>query len=78
MVPEGVVWSDVTAYIMRKYTLEIAGGLGPTVGKVWRVGIMGHNARPGTVALVLHAMEDALAHVGWLKAGPGGRGGAEL
>jgi aspartate aminotransferase-like enzyme len=33
-VPEGVVWSDVTGYIMKKYNLEISGGLGPTVGKV--------------------------------------------
>ena len=25
---------------MDKYSVEIAGGLGPTAGKVWRVGIM--------------------------------------
>ena len=25
---------------MDKYSLEISGGLGPTAGKVWRVGIM--------------------------------------
>jgi aspartate aminotransferase-like enzyme len=52
-VPDGIVWSDVTAFIMRKYNLEISGGLGPTVGKVFRIGIMGHNARPGNVELVL-------------------------
>ena len=32
-MPEGVVWSDVTSYMMSKYNLEMAGGLGPTVGK---------------------------------------------
>ncbi len=53
MVPDGIVWSDVTSYIMQKYALEISGGLGPTVGKVWRIGIMGHNARPGNIELVL-------------------------
>ena len=68
-VPEGVLWSDVTAFIMHKYQLEIAGGLGPSVGKVWRIGIMGDNARPGNVALVLAALEDALTHLGWLKPG---------
>jgi aspartate aminotransferase-like enzyme len=25
---------------MDTYSLEIAGGLGPTVGKVWRIGLM--------------------------------------
>jgi alanine-glyoxylate transaminase/serine-glyoxylate transaminase/serine-pyruvate transaminase len=68
-VPEGVLWSDVTAFIMHKYQLEIAGGLGPSVGKVWRIGIMGHVARPGNVALVLAALEDALTHLGLLKPG---------
>ena len=33
--------------------------------QVWRIGLMGHNARLGNVALVLHALEDALRHVGW-------------
>ncbi len=52
-VPAGVVWSDVTAFLMKKYNVEIAGGLGPSVGKVFRIGLMGHNARPGNVELVL-------------------------
>ncbi len=47
----------------------LQGGLGPTVGKVWRIGLMGHNARAGNVALVLAALEDALTHIGWLKSG---------
>ena len=34
-VPEGVDWKAVTVYGMEKYKLEIAGGLGPTAGKVW-------------------------------------------
>lgn len=39
-VPEGVDWAAVTKNAMDKYNLEIAGGLGPTAGKVWRIGIM--------------------------------------
>jgi alanine-glyoxylate transaminase / serine-glyoxylate transaminase / serine-pyruvate transaminase len=66
-VPPGVVWSDVTSYIMAKYKLEISGGLGPSAGKVWRIGLMGHGARPGHVALILAALEDALRHVGFSK-----------
>ncbi|CAI5492897.1 unnamed protein product [Closterium sp. Naga37s-1] len=62
-VPEGVQWAHVTAYLMEKYNLEIAGGLGPTVGMVWRIGIMGNNARPANIALVMRALKDALHHV---------------
>ena len=39
-VPEGVDALMLCKNAMDKYSLEIAGGLGPTAGKVWRVGIM--------------------------------------
>ena len=39
-VPEGVDALALCKNAMDKYSVEIAGGLGPTAGKVWRVGIM--------------------------------------
>jgi aspartate aminotransferase-like enzyme len=39
-VPEGVDWAKLIANAMSKYNVEIAGGLGPSAGKVWRVGLM--------------------------------------
>jgi aspartate aminotransferase-like enzyme len=39
-VPQGVDWAAVVKNAMDKYYLEIAGGLGPTAGKVWRIGLM--------------------------------------
>lgn len=39
-VPDGVDWAAVVKNAMEKSSVEIAGGLGPTAGKVWRVGIM--------------------------------------
>ena len=39
-MPEGVDWAKLIANAMNKYSLEIAGGLGPSAGKVWRIGIM--------------------------------------
>lgn len=39
-VPEGVDCLALCKNAMDKYSLEIAGGLGPSAGKVWRVGIM--------------------------------------
>ena len=34
--------------------------LGPTAGKVWRIGVMGQNARIEKVERVLGALKDAL------------------
>lgn len=66
-VPEGVDWSAVIKNAMDKYDLEISGGLGGTAGKVWRVGLMGYNAQPAKVELVLSAFRDGLKQQGKLK-----------
>ncbi|GAB4822529.1 hypothetical protein N2152v2_009575 [Parachlorella kessleri] len=66
-VPEGVDWAALSKNAMDKYSVEIAGGLGPTIGKVWRVGLMGYNATPSTVELVLAAFRDGLHKQGFLK-----------
>lgn len=59
-VPEGVDWMEVTKYFMTKYQVEISGGLGPSAGQVWRVGLMGHNCTTDNVDLVLKIMKEAL------------------
>ena len=66
-VPDGVDWSAVVKNAMDKYSLEISGGLGGTAGKVWRVGLMGYNAKPEKVELVLAAFRDGLKQQGKLK-----------
>lgn len=33
-MPEGYAWQEITAFLMKEHGLEIAGGLGPSVGKV--------------------------------------------
>ena len=65
-VPPGVDWKAVIDYAMDTYNLEIWGGLGQTIGKIWRVGIMGYNATPGNVELVLAAFREALKAQGKL------------
>lgn len=67
-VPAGVDWAAVVKNAMDKFDVEIAGGLGPTAGKVWRVGLMGYNATPANVELVLAAFEDGLRAQGYVKA----------
>ncbi|NXQ68150.1 SPYA protein, partial [Quiscalus mexicanus] len=59
-VPEGYSWKDITAFLMDKHGVEIAGGLGPTVGKVLRIGLMGCNSSRASVERVLGALRDAL------------------
>ena len=53
---------------MGKYNLEIAGGLGPSAGKVWRIGIMGFNATAANIALVIAAFKDGLQSQGYTGA----------
>merc|ERR1712096_509223 len=52
-VPQGVDWAAVSGYCMKNHLVEISGGLGPTAGKVWRIGVMGNNANIKTVSKVL-------------------------
>ncbi|KAK3878111.1 hypothetical protein Pcinc_017223 [Petrolisthes cinctipes] len=60
-VPDRVNWMRVTKYFMEKYRVEISGGLGPSAGQVWRVGLMGYNCTLDNVDLVLKIMKEALA-----------------
>jgi alanine-glyoxylate transaminase/serine-glyoxylate transaminase/serine-pyruvate transaminase len=61
-VPDGVDSAAVRGYLLERHNLEIGAGAGAFASNVWRIGLMGHNARPDRVALVLAALEDALAH----------------
>jgi len=67
-VPEGVDAPALIKNAMDKFDLEIAGGLGPTAGKVFRIGVMGYNAKPQNMALVVEAFRDGLKQQGKLKA----------
>ncbi|GAB6877768.1 alanine--glyoxylate aminotransferase family protein [Halorubrum gandharaense] len=60
-VPDGVDDGAVIDYLLAEYDLEIAGGLGDLAGDVWRIGCMGHSARPKNVEFLLAALEEALA-----------------
>lgn len=42
-VPEGVNWKEVADELMSQ-GVEISGGLGPTIGKIWRIGTFGQNS----------------------------------
>ncbi|XP_046744642.1 alanine--glyoxylate aminotransferase [Diprion similis] len=61
-VPPGVDWKLVTQRAMKKYKVEIGGGLGPTVGKIFRIGLMGVNADTEHVDRVWEAFDDGLKY----------------
>jgi len=66
-VPDNVDWKKIIEYCMKRYSLEISGGLGPTANLILRVGLMGHNATFENVDLVLQALEGALEYARYGK-----------
>ena len=58
-VPDGVDEARVRARLL-EMGVEMGGGLGALAGKVWRVGVMGHNAQPDRVDRFLGALGEAL------------------
>nr|WP_199174909.1 alanine--glyoxylate aminotransferase family protein [Halegenticoccus soli] len=59
-VPDGVDDGEVIGYLLEEYDLEIAGGLGDLAGEIFRIGCMGHSARPKNVNYLLSTLGDAL------------------
>ena len=59
-VPDGVDEADVRSKLRKEHKIEIGPGLGPLAGKIWRIGLMGHTARPGNVVRLVKAIEKCL------------------
>ena len=47
--------------LLDKYGIEVGGGLGELAGRIWRVGLMGENARITNVEALLNALRRELA-----------------
>jgi (S)-ureidoglycine-glyoxylate aminotransferase len=65
-VPDGVNEAAVRRQLLEEYGIEIMAAFGALNGKVWRIGLMGYNARPENAMLVLGALERVLAGQGFL------------
>ncbi|MDQ1397698.1 MAG: alanine-glyoxylate transaminase / serine-glyoxylate transaminase / serine-pyruvate transaminase [Acidimicrobiaceae bacterium] len=59
-VPEGVDDAVVRRTLLQQYGIEIGGGVGAFAGRVWRIGCMGHTARPRNVTLLLAALAEVV------------------
>jgi len=60
MSSAGVDEAAVRKSLLLDHGIEIGGGLGPLAGKVWRIGLMGENARPEVVDRLLAALRSLL------------------
>ncbi|MBL4640702.1 MAG: alanine--glyoxylate aminotransferase family protein [Verrucomicrobiales bacterium] len=59
-VPDGADEAGVRARLLSDFGIEVGPGLGPMKGKIWRVGLMGHNATTANVKRFLDALGQCL------------------
>ena len=59
-LPDGLDEAGVRRRLLAEFGIEIGGGLGPVAGQVWRIGCMGHTARPRNVTMLLGALDEIL------------------
>jgi aspartate aminotransferase-like enzyme len=71
LAPPLVSAAEVRDVLLCDFNIEIAGGLGEYVDRMWRIGVMGHSARRANVTLVLAALETALRRQGFAPHGSG-------
>jgi alanine-glyoxylate transaminase / serine-glyoxylate transaminase / serine-pyruvate transaminase len=76
MVPSGIEDARVRNQLLEEFNIEIAGGLGPLKGRLWRVGLMGHCSQKPYVLLFLSALEKTLIDQGFRVASGAGVGAA--
>ena len=60
-LPPGVDDAAGRTRLLEDHSIEIGAGLGELAGKVWRIGLMGHGARPEVVDRLLSALKEVLA-----------------
>jgi alanine-glyoxylate transaminase / serine-glyoxylate transaminase / serine-pyruvate transaminase len=60
-VPDAVDSAKIRHRLLTEYDIEIGAGAGRYAGTVWRIGLMGHNARLDRAELVLAALHAVLA-----------------
>lgn len=59
-VPDGVDEAAVRRELLVTYGIEIGAGAGRLAGEIWRIGCMGHTARPRNVLALLGALAEVL------------------
>ena len=76
-IPDGAADLDVRKALLADHSIEIAGGLGPLMGQIWRIGLMGYAARPENVRTFLDAFAQILTAQGCTVDAAAGKAAAE-
>jgi alanine-glyoxylate transaminase/serine-glyoxylate transaminase/serine-pyruvate transaminase len=66
-VPAHIDEAAVRAELLRRFGIEIGGGLGLLKGKVWRIGLMGESSTEANVLTLLNAIEEIGIRSGWVS-----------
>ncbi len=59
-IPEGLDEASMRKRLLAEEDIEIGAGLGPLIGKIWRIGLMGHTARKANVDRLIGALRKLL------------------
>jgi alanine-glyoxylate transaminase/serine-glyoxylate transaminase/serine-pyruvate transaminase len=71
-IPAALDDRKVRTQLLDEFNIEIAGGIGPTKGKIWRIGLMGYSCQKTNVLLFLAALEKTVLDQGLrVRAGVG-------
>lgn len=75
-VPKGVEDGRVRRQLLDEFGIEIAGGIGPLKGKIWRIGLMGYVSQAKHILFFLAALEKVLLDQGLSVSSGAGVGAA--
>jgi alanine-glyoxylate transaminase/serine-glyoxylate transaminase/serine-pyruvate transaminase len=75
-VPKGIEDLRVRGQLLDEFGIEIAGGIGPLKGKIWRVGLMGYVSQAKHILFFLAALEKVLLDQGFSVSSGAGVGAA--
>ncbi len=75
-IPAGIEDKKVRNQLLDEFNIEIAGGIGPTKGQIWRFGLLGYSSQKQNVLLALAALEKVLLDQGFQVPSGAGVGAA--
>jgi len=75
-VPKGIEDLRVRGQLLDEFGIEIAGGIGPLKGKIWRIGLMGYVSQAKHILFFLAALEKVLLDQGFSVSSGAGVGAA--
>jgi len=75
-IPAGIDDLKVRNQLLDEFNIEIAGGIGPTKGQIWRLGTMGYCSQKPFILELLGALDKVLLEQGHRHSPGAGVGGA--